>query len=60
MEYFARHPTLDMLELYILNRLHHQDQQTLANHLDSCQPCQKMTGALQEQIEIIRETLAVA
>ncbi len=49
-----------MLELYILNQLHHQDQQVLANHLDSCPQCQKMTGALQEQIEIIRETLAVA
>ena len=48
-----------MLELYILNQLHHQDQQTLAKHLDTCQACQKMTGDLQEQIEIIRETLMV-
>ena len=60
MEYFAHHPTLDMLEFYLLNQLHHQDQQALATHLDSCAACQKMTGALQEQIEIIRETLAVA
>ncbi len=59
MEYFARHPTLDMIELYILNQLHFQDQQIMAHHLDGCQACQKMTGDLQEQIEIIRETLMV-
>ncbi len=60
MEYFARHPTLDMLEFYLLNQLHHQDQQTLAAHLDSCSACQTMAEKLLEQIEIIRETLVAA
>ncbi len=60
MEYFESHPTLEMIELYILGSLHLRDQQELAKHLSGCEPCQVMTARLQEQIDVIRESMLVA
>lgn len=59
MEYFEKHPTLDMLELYLLNHLEAEDRDAMARHLKVCDGCLKMAAQMGRQIELIRESVLV-
>jgi predicted anti-sigma-YlaC factor YlaD len=60
MEYFEKHPTLDVLELHLMDHLEGRDKQDMIQHLDACDNCRHMAAQMNQQIEFIRQTMAAA
>ena len=53
MQCFQSHPTLDLVELYILHRLDEQEVSEMEEHLLVCNKCRLMADALEHEIKLI-------
>ena len=51
------HFSLDLLELYLLNRVNQTEAQEIEEHLLVCDQCRSMATALEHEIDLIRSTL---
>ncbi len=54
MQYFDSHPTLDLVELYVLQRLDDQELPEMEEHLLVCNQCRLMAEALECEIKLIQ------
>ncbi len=57
MKHLENHPSLDLLELYFLNRVNQTEEQEVEEHLLVCDRCRSMATALEDEIDLIRSTL---
>lgn len=51
------HLSLDVLELYLVNRVDQTEEQEVEEHLLVCDRCRLMAIALEQEIELIKSTL---
>ena len=54
MQYFDSHPTLDLVELYVLQRLDDEELPEMEEHLLLCNQCRLMAEALECEIKLIQ------
>ncbi len=57
MKRLENHPSLDLLELYFLNRVNQTEEQEVEEHLLVCDQCRSMATALEHEINLIKSTL---
>ncbi len=51
------HPSLDVVELYLLNRVNQSEEQEVEEHLLVCGQCRSMADALEEEINLIKAAM---
>ena len=54
MQCFDNHPTLDLVELYVLHRLDEEELPEMEEHLLVCNQCRLMADALECEIKLIQ------
>ncbi len=57
MKRTENHPALDVLELYLLNRVNQTEEREVEEHLLVCDKCRLMATALEHEIDSIKSTL---